>query len=142
VQNSNWASNRRLGVCLRALALAKDFVVSLLRLLRALFAKHLQRPHGWLARCGPFPRIPTPLHRHHHNRLRNASCALAPRGHASSSTALPAAELRRSSGRAWDASSNSRRCCRLDGPQTTRHASDNKVRCPLAAASGCQLGVP
>jgi hypothetical protein len=57
-------------------------------------------------------------------------------------SALPAAALRRSSDGAWDASSSSRRCCRLDGPQTTRHASNNKVRCALAAASGCQLGLP
>jgi hypothetical protein len=34
--------NGRPGVCLRGLALAKDFVVSLLSLLTALFAKHLQ----------------------------------------------------------------------------------------------------
>jgi hypothetical protein len=87
MHKSNWGSNGRPGVRLRRLALAKDFVVSLLSLLRALFAKHLQRAHGWLARCGPFPRIPTPLHRHHHNRLRNAAVSWRPRGHAPSSTA-------------------------------------------------------
>jgi hypothetical protein len=87
-------------------------------------------------------RIPTPFHHHHHNRLPNAASlgdrvAMPPRPR------LPVrSELRRSSGRGWDASSSTRRCCRLDGPQTTRHASDNKVRCALAAASGCQLGVP
>jgi hypothetical protein len=94
----------------------------------------MQRAHGWLAWAGRFvsPQLPSPS-LPPQPPVRRRPCLGGRRAMHRIHGSLASAALRPSPRRSSRVSSMVSRCCRIDGPQTTRHASDNKVRCALAA---------